>query len=129
MLQSPFSFKKMLTGRNRIIMLIAGLFLLLYSKEITAQKEWAVTLKPGVNIPTEQIAGTDLSTGFGVEGTISYEFSNFLTGYGGWGWNKFSAEHSFAGDDIDFEETGYTFGIQFNYPTTITKVTYMLSVG
>jgi opacity protein-like surface antigen len=36
--------------------------------------------------------------------------------YGGWGWNKFSADQSFAGDNVDFEETGYIFGLQFLHP-------------
>ena len=129
MLPFPFSLNPESFPVSRLAGMITGLALLCSSFEAQAQNEWAVSVKSGVNIPTEELGGTNLNTGFGTEGTISYEFTNFLAAYAGWGWNKFSADHSFAGDDVDFEETGYTFGVQFNYPTTVTRVTYMLSAG
>lgn len=105
------------------------LFLLLISAGAMAQNEWTLDLKSGINIPTEEIEEAELKTGYGIEGTLSYEVTNYLSAYAGWGWSKFSSVRSFAGEDLDFEETGYTAGIRFNYPTTTSKVTYMVGVG
>ena len=94
-----------------------------------AQNEWSLTLKSGVHIPTEEFDAADLKTGFGLEGTLSYEVTSFLSAYAGWSWNRFAATQSFAGSDVDFEETGYTFGVQFQYPATVSRITYQVSLG
>src|SRR5688500_13887833 len=111
-----------------LTVLYTGLFMLLLTTNVKAQNEWSFDIKSGVNIPTGEIEEAELKTGYGIEGTISYAVTNYLSGYAGWGWNKFSSERSFAGENLDFEETGYTAGLRFNYPTTTAKVTYMVGL-
>lgn len=94
-----------------------------------AQERWSIALGSGVNFPTQDLTDANLSTGYGFEGTLAYSFLPHLSVYGGWGWNKFSADKSFAGSDIDFEETGYTFGLKFNHPLVSSKLDYSLGVG
>jgi hypothetical protein len=70
-----------------------------------------------------------MENGLGLEGTIDYRFLPSLAVYAGWGWNKFSASQSFAGSNIDFEETGYRYGLQFIQPIGTTKFKYSISGG
>lgn len=114
---------------TRIIASLAGITLLFCSVELEAQDKWSLTIKPAVNVPAKEIQGTELATGYGIDGSLSYGITDFLALNAGWGWNKFSADNSFAGNDMDFEATGYTLGIQFNYPTTPSKITYSVGVG
>lgn len=104
-------------------------FILLFFNYLPAQHVWSLSVKSALNIPTEKMEKAEFKTGAGIEGTLSYKITSFLSAYAGWGWNKFSAEQSFAGNEVDFEETGYTAGVQFHYPTTISRFTYMVGVG
>jgi hypothetical protein len=108
---------------------VCGFFLMLHAVESQAQKRWGITFKSGIDIPTEEFGGAELNSGAGGEAVLLYEITNFLSAYGGWSWNKFSAGNSFAGDDAAFEETGYTYGIQFNYPATTSQITYIVGIG
>jgi hypothetical protein len=49
--------------------------------------------------------------------------------YGGWGWNHFNSEESYAGPDMDFEETGYIIGLQFKQPIGSSPVSYFVRAG
>jgi opacity protein-like surface antigen len=86
-------------------------------------------IRGGTAFPTQKLGGADLDTGFGFEGSVAYRLMPHLAGYAGWGWNQFSAERSFAGADVDFEETGYTFGLQFVHPFGMSKIHYALRAG
>lgn len=103
--------------------------IVIFSIPAGAQGKWELAIIPGVNMPTNKFGSTDLRTGFGAEARLSYQLTNFLSAYTGWGWNHFNAEESSSGSDVDFEETGYLFGLQFNYPTTVTIITYVVSIG
>lgn len=70
----------------------------------------------GPSYANRTLAGADLNIGGGFEAVFHYRFMPHTGAYAGWGWNKFSADRSFAGDDMDFEETGYVFGLQFKHP-------------
>ncbi|MDZ7847987.1 MAG: opacity protein [Owenweeksia sp.] len=67
--------------------------------------------------------------GYGMEGVFSYRFLYSLSVYGGWSWNHFEAEQSFAGNDVGFEETGYTFGLRFIYPLDNDYFGILLGAG
>ena len=71
---------------------------------------------PGASFATENLAGADLGTGGGAEVNVSYRFLPHLAGFAGWDWHRFAATTSFAGSDVDFEETGYAFGVRFEHP-------------
>jgi hypothetical protein len=75
-----------------------------------------VELGPSAALPTDELAGTHLEGGAGFGGTVAVRALEHLSLYGGWDWLHFRADRSFAGDDRDFEETGYTFGLRFEHP-------------
>lgn len=94
-----------------------------------AQNKWSLELRPGVNYATQDIADADLGLGFGGELTIAYRFMPHLAAYAGWSYNNFAVDQSFAGSDASFEETGYTFGLQFIHPIGETNISYLVRAG
>lgn len=52
-----------------------------------------------------------------------------LAAYTGWGWNRFTSSQSFAGSNMDFEETGYTLGLQFIHPVASSKINFVIAAG
>lgn len=96
---------------------------------LQAQDKFSLSLKTGVAIPTRELGGTELKPGFGYEGVMGYQFSNSFSAYAGWSHQFFAAKEKFAGLDLDFEETGYTAGIQFSYPAYGQDVHYSMAVG
>jgi long-subunit fatty acid transport protein len=112
-----------------IIAIFMLIFLLLTCNSIKAQKKWDVTFRPGLNFPTQDLGNTKLGIGWGFEATISYRFMPHLAAYTGWGWNSFSEKDPPAGNKFDFEETGYSFGLQFIHPIPNYKLKYLVSVG
>jgi len=101
----------------------------LSSVETSKTKRWGFEFNLGVSHATRSLAGTNLKTGMGFEGIFSYRFLPHTGVYGGWGWNKFSADQSFDGSHMDFEETGYVYGVQFNHPIENSSISYYLRVG
>src|SRR5688572_6829662 len=63
-----------------------------------AQSRFSATINPGVNLPLKNLGDADLKTGFGFEFNVAYRFLPHLAAYTGWGWNRFSADQSFAGN-------------------------------
>lgn len=114
---------------RNILAAVIGLILILSSQSADAQKKWSFELKPGVNFPTKDLHDAKLKTGFGFEGVLAYRFMPHLAAYAGWSWNKFNADKSFAGNDTDFEETGYSFGLQFVHPFPNSSISFLLKAG
>lgn len=85
------------------------------------QERLALELRGGVDVPTAEIDGDELGTGFGFDATLRYRFMPHLAAYAGWDWIRFSPDDSFAGADLDFEETGYVFGLRFEHPFTASS--------
>jgi opacity protein-like surface antigen len=68
----------------------------------------------------------NIETGFGFEFTIGYRFMEHLYAYAGWSYNTFSIEDS----EVDFDETGYTFGFQFIHLLGASEdLSYLLRAG
>jgi hypothetical protein len=82
----------------------------------TAQQRTTLDLRATVVSPITDFADADLSMGLGFGGTIAYRLQPHLHLYGGWDWIRFHSDASFAGTDMDFEETGYTLGLRFQHP-------------
>jgi opacity protein-like surface antigen len=78
---------------------------------------------------TTTIGDADLGTGVGFEGVFHYRILKHTGVYLGWGWKHFPSESSFAGQNIEFEETGYIYGIQFKHPVANTGISYILRAG
>ncbi len=79
-------------------------------------KRFGVELNTGVSVSTSKPGNTTLNPGFGFEGLLSYDIITQFGLYGGWGYNRFGADESFAGNEMSFEETGYVLGLQFKQP-------------
>ncbi len=82
---------------------------------LRAQQRWAAEVQANAAFPLEDF-GKDLDTGFGLEGTVSFRFLPHLAVYAGWDWQHFPSSQSFAGTDMDFDETGYAFGMRWQHP-------------
>lgn len=113
--------------KNKPILL--GIIFLIFCNLAVAQNQWTAEFRPGLNFPTDRIAGSDVKTGFGFEVTIAYNFSKRLGSYAGWGWNEFRANDGLGQVNVDYEETGYTFGLQFIHPTGISSLSYIFRAG
>lgn len=96
---------------------------------VVAQDRFSIELRPGVNFPTRSLDDASLNTGFGLEGVFAYQLLPPFGVYAGWGWNRFTADESFAGPDVSFEETGYSYGIQFLQPVGQSNVALLVRGG
>ncbi|OFX82818.1 MAG: hypothetical protein A2W99_14240 [Bacteroidetes bacterium GWF2_33_16] len=109
------------------IALIASLTLSSFAQE--NEKRFGFELSGGASFATRKLDNANLNTGFGFEGIFHYRFMPHAGVYGGWGWNRFGADKSFAGTDVCFEETGYVLGLQFKHPIGTTPLSYYLRAG
>jgi len=110
----------------------ALMVLAIFTKTISAQeneKRFGFELSGGASFATKDLSDAELNTGLGFEGIFHYRFMPHTGVYAGWGWNKFGSDQSFAGNDIDFEETGYVFGLQFKHPLLNLPLSYYLRAG
>lgn len=92
-------------------------------------KHFGFELSSGVSIATDKLAESTLNPGFGFEGILHYRFMQHFGVFAGWGWNRFGANESFAGNDVCFEETGYVYGFQFKHPIQTMPISYYLRAG
>lgn len=113
------------------VFVLLGLLMLITSATFsqTTEKRFAFELNGGASFPLTELNNTKLNTGFGFEGIFHYRFIKHTGVYVGWGWNRMAADHSFAGDDICFEETGYIFGLQFMHPIADSRFSYYFRAG
>lgn len=93
------------------------------------EKRFGFELSTGASVATKKLGGSTLNPGVGFEGIFHYRFMPHTGVYAGWGWNKFGADESFAGNDVSFEETGYVFGLQFKHPIGQSLTSYYLRAG
>jgi hypothetical protein len=114
---------------KKLLLTTAALMFFTLFGQSYAQDKWSLEFRPGVDYATIDIADADLGIGFGFEGTISYRFMPHLAAYAGWSYNNFAVDQSFAGPDASFEETGYTFGLQFIHPIGESGLSYLVRAG
>lgn len=95
---------------------ITAIILTVTALTATAQNQVSWEIRGGADIATADIGDAELSTGYGVDGMLAYWFMPYISINAGWGWHQFSSEGTFAGSNRDFQETGYTFGLEFTYP-------------
>jgi len=93
------------------------------------ETRFAIELNGGVSLATQDLGGVNLNTGLGFETVFHYRFYKHLGVYAGWGWNKFSTDDNFGGNKVDFEETGYLFGLQFKHPVGTSPISYYARLG
>lgn len=93
------------------------------------EKRFGAELNGDVAFVSSDLAGASLKTGLGFEALLQYRFMPFTSVYGGWGYGHFNADESFAGPDIDFEQTGYILGLQFKRQIGNSPVSYFVRAG
>jgi len=115
-------------GDATATMLLAIVFA--FTSQFTvAQDRWSFELRPGVNFATKKLGDANLNTGFGAEGTFAYRFMPHLSVYAGWSWNKFGSDQKIDGTSLDFEETGYTYGLQYIHPIGNSNINMLARAG
>lgn len=90
---------------------------------------FSVEIGSEADFATQDLGAADLGTGLGLEATVGYRFMPHLSAYAGWGWRRFPADGFLSGMDMDAEETGYTFGLQFAHPLGATPFGYFVQAG
>lgn len=105
--------------------IFTSILLFMATFTLNAQNRFSVELRGNASIPTSDLGTTKLKTGFGFEGTLGYRFMPHLGAYAGWSWNKFAGKDT----KMDYEETGYNFGLQFIHPIGETNLSYMVKGG
>ena len=116
--------------KTKVLLLTIVLIILsLYSSAQEKENRWGFELNSGASFATSKLNDADLNPGFGFEGVFHYRFLPHTGFYGGWGWNLFGADNSFAGADVCFEETGYVLGLQFKHPLGNSPLSYYLRAG
>jgi hypothetical protein len=110
---------------------IVGMVLLLSSGALAqnSEKRFGLELTGGASLATKELNNTNLDAGGGVELLFHYRFMPNIGAYAGWGWNTLSADNSFAGNDVSFEETGYVFGLLYMRQIGSSPFSYYARVG
>lgn len=109
---------------------ILGIVILLALQSANAQSRINWEIRAGIDFPTQDLGDADLNPGFGFDGIISYRFIPHTSVFGGWGWHRFTSNNLFAGSsEVDFEETGYTFGVEFMHPLGESPLDYYIRAG
>lgn len=93
------------------------------------QRRFSVELRGLGSFPTQELNDTKLNVGLGLEALIDYHLLDQLGVYGGWSWNHFTSDESFAGTKADFEETGYMFGLKLMYPISESVLKPFVRLG
>lgn len=91
-------------------------------------KKFAFELNGGPSVPTKEFV-EGIKIGFGFECTFHYKFLPHTGFYGGWGANWLSTEPTTAGNNMDYEETGYVLGLEFRHPIGDSGMAYYLRAG
>ena len=117
--------------KTKAIILSSFLFLLtvIQVKAQEKTKRFGFEFSTGASFATSEPNNVRLNPGFGFEGIFHVRVMEHAGIYGGWGWNRFGSDESFAGDDACFEETGYVFGLQFKHPVGTMPLSYYLRAG
>ena len=115
-----------------LLALLLALFSTVNAQHLNAENQYdrfQFELNGGASMATYELGGANLNTGGGFEALFHYRIKRNIGTYAGWGWNHFSADQSFAGENMDFEETGYIFGLQYNAPLSFIPFNYYLRAG
>ncbi len=123
-LQTIHDFK-----RRVVVPILMSLAMVFISQSTFAQNRWSIELRPGVNYATQKLGEANLDLGFGAEGAIAYRFMPHVSIYAGWSWNHFGSDQKIGGTNLNFEETGYTYGLQFISSIDDSKTGLLLRAG
>lgn len=92
-----------------------------------SQNKWSGEFRPGLNFPTQDIGASDLRIGFGFDISMSYSLMKDIDIYFGWGLNAFASDDQ---SNQDFEQSAYTFGLQYSRPLKAASIwSYFFRLG
>jgi len=95
----------------------------LASAPAAAQDKWHTEFLADASFPTDDFGSIHLNTGVGYEATVSYQFNQYISAYGGWGW------HDFSSDGPEIVQKGYVAGMQFTQDMANTRFGIRLRAG
>lgn len=99
------------------------------SFSMSAQEKWSVEFRPGLSFPTANMGNIDSKIGYGFEFATAYKVMPHLAIYGGWGWNEFRGENVISEENIVFQESGFTLGLQIVRNIGTSPFSYFVSGG
>lgn len=113
-------------------MIIITLVLATVSLTTQAQegfRRFGLEIRPGASMAVKKLGDAELKTGLGFEASLEYNVIESMALYAGWGWNRFGSDESFAGNNIDFEETGYVFGLRYTHNLNDSPLGLFAKIG
>lgn len=113
----------------RTIIILTTFLLCLFSATAMAQGNISVELRGAASFPTSSLGNADLKSGAGFEFLIGYEAIPNGFVQVGWGWNQMRSEELIPGQEIDVEETGYRFGLEYDFPTNDRRTSVLVMGG
>ncbi len=121
--------KMMKTMKTKVFFSLVAVLIATSLQAQNQNPRWGFELNGGVSMATRTLSGSKLNVGGGFEASFQYRVLEHTGLYAGWGWNKFTADESFAGTNADFEETGYVFGLQFKHPVGTSPIAWYARLG
>jgi hypothetical protein len=97
-------------------LILSVLSLILTTGFTLAQGAFGMEVRGAGSIPTSKLDNASLKLGAGFELLLHYEIIQNGTVYAGWGWNRMRSDELVSEQDIDVEETGYRFGLEYAVP-------------
>lgn len=111
------------------VMIFTVLLIFLTSLTASAEDRWSAEIRGGISSATQELGDSELEQGAGFEATVAFSLAPHLDAYAGWGWNQFKSEKTSSQPELTFEETGYTFGLQFIHPIGDSAISYLIRCG
>ena len=108
--------------------LFAAIAVLTLTTVAGAQSRWTLEASGGAAFATQKLGDADLGTGVGLGINGRYRVMPHLAVYAGWDWHHFPTDRPLPGGDVDFEDTGYAFGLRFEHPM-MARAAYWLRLG
>lgn len=115
--------------RTRVLLVLVLVSVMVKGYAQEKEGRFSFELNSGVSFATSELGDVELKPGFGFEGIIHYQLMQYWGVFAGWGWNKLSSKEEIGGEHLDFEETGYVFGVQYKHPFSELPLEYYVRAG
>jgi hypothetical protein len=112
-----------------ITVFVLGIFTAIIPFVSDAQKNWNISLRNGASFSTYKLNNAKLKVGVGSQACIAYKLLTNVSIYGGYGWNSFYVENSVGGDDDEYLEKGYRYGIGYKQFIHNSNWAYQICIG
>jgi len=89
----------------------------------------SLEINGGLSLSVCSPGGSVTNAGAGGEALFHYRFAKHLGIYCGWGYNAFRNDYAPAGYRCDFEETGYSVGLQYKRRIEFSNSSFFIRGG